>query len=165
MTKVNQKQTGRHKEVAFFNKHSYATLHQRAVEETDISDSSSDDDANNGIFCNTSSSGSSTPAKLLFTKEDTLYLRQDYEGQSFYDLVNPVDEMLGEEYTGPPLHRTSLLTSTALLQHNQNLSPQQNEPSAALNSQLASSVSGSTRLPGVSHDRTLEEESSCMARH
>ena len=31
--------------------------------------------------------------------------------------------MTCEEYTAPPLHRTSLLTSTVLLQHHQNLSP------------------------------------------
>ena len=109
--------------MASLNKQSYATLHQRSAEETDISDSSSDDDAGNGIFGTTSSSGSSAPEHLVFTQEETLYLRKGYEGQSFYDLMNPVDDMLGEEYTAPPLHRTSLLTSTALLQHHQNLSP------------------------------------------
>ena len=123
ITKVNQKQTGRHKEVASLNHHSYAALHQRSAEETDISDSSSDDDADNGIFRTTSSSGSSTPAHLVFTKEETRYLQKGYDGQSFYKLVNPVDDMLGEEYTAPPLHSTSLLTSTALLQHHQHLSP------------------------------------------
>ena len=45
--KVNRGQTGRHKKVASLNKHSYANFHQRSAEETDISDSSSDDDADN----------------------------------------------------------------------------------------------------------------------
>jgi hypothetical protein len=67
ITKVNRGQAGRHKEVASLNKHSHAILHQRSVEETDISDSSSDDDADNDIFGTTSSSGSSTPAHLVFT--------------------------------------------------------------------------------------------------
>jgi hypothetical protein len=117
VVKVNRGQTGRHKEVASLNKHSHANFHQRSAEETDISDSSSDDDADNGIFRATSSSGSSTPAHLIFTKDETRYLRTGYEGQSFYDLVNNVDDMLGEEYIAPPLHHTSLLSSTALLQH------------------------------------------------
>ena len=117
ITKVKRGQTGRHKEVASLNKHSHANFHQRSAEETDVSDSSSDDDADNGLFRTTSSSSSSTPAHLVFTKKETRYLQTGYEGQSFYDLVNNVDDMLGEEYIAPPLHRTSLLSSTALLQH------------------------------------------------
>ena len=64
--------------MASLNQHSYATLQQRSAEETDISDSSSDDDAGNGIFGTTSSSGSSTPAHLVFTPEETRYLRKGY---------------------------------------------------------------------------------------
>ena len=95
ITKVIRIQTGRHKEVASLNQHSYATLQQRSAEETDISDSSSDDDAGNGTFGTTSSSGSSTPAHLVFTPEEARYLRKGYDGQSIYDLVNPVDDMPG----------------------------------------------------------------------
>ena len=95
---------------------------RRSVEETDISDSSSDGSAENGLFRTTSSSSSSTPAHL-FTQEDTPYLRQSYDGQPFYDLINTVDDMLGEEYTKAPLHRTSLLASTALLQNDQDVPP------------------------------------------
>ena len=76
ITKANRTQTGRHKKVASLNKQSYATLHQRSAEQTDISDSSSDDDAGNGIFGTTSSSGSSTPAHLVFTPEEALYLSE-----------------------------------------------------------------------------------------
>ena len=47
----------------------------------------------------------------------TCYLQKGYDEQSFYELVNPVDDMLGEEYIAPPLHHTNLLNSTALLQH------------------------------------------------
>ncbi len=117
ITKVKRGQTGRHHEVASLNKHSHAIFHQRSAEETDISDSSSDDDADNGTFRTTNSSGSSTPAHLVFTKDETCYLQKGYEEQSFYDLVNPVDDMLGEDYIAPPLHHTNLLNSTALLQH------------------------------------------------
>ncbi len=117
ITKVKRGQTGRHHEVASLNKHSHAIFHQRLAGETDISDSSSDDDADNGTFRTTSSSGSSTPAHLVFTKDETCYLQKGYDEQSFYDLVNPVIDMLGEEYIAPPLHHTNLLNSTALLQH------------------------------------------------
>lgn len=116
ITSVNRQQDGCHKEVASLTTQSYATLHRRSVEETDISDSSSDDGAEKDPFRTASSSGSSTPAHLLFTKEEILYLRQCSNGQSFYDLI-------GEEYTEPPLHQTSLLTSTALLHHNQDMPP------------------------------------------
>jgi len=90
------------------NKYSHDIFHQRLAEETDISDSSSDDDADNGISRTISSSGSSTPAHLVFTKDETCYLQKGYDEQSFYDLVNPVDDMLGEEYIAPPLHHTTL---------------------------------------------------------
>jgi hypothetical protein len=53
----------------------------------------------------------------VFTKDETCYLQEGYDEQSFYDLVNPMDDMLGEEYIEPPLHHTTLLNSTALLQH------------------------------------------------
>ncbi len=95
---------------------------RRSVEETNISDSSSDGSAENGLFRATSSSSSSTP-EHLFTQEDTPYLQQSYDGQPFYDLINTVDDMLGEEYTEAPLHRTSLLASTALLQNDQDVPP------------------------------------------
>ena len=123
ITTVNRGQTRRHKEVASLKKHSHAVFHQRSAEETDISDSSSDDDADNGISRTTSSSGSSTPTYLVFTKDEMRYLQKGYEGQSFYDLVNQVDDMLGEEYTAPPLHHTILLNSTALLQYHPQLPP------------------------------------------
>ena len=48
--KVNRGKTGRHTAVASLNLQSHANFHQRSAEETDISDSSSDDDADNGIF-------------------------------------------------------------------------------------------------------------------
>jgi hypothetical protein len=117
ITKIKRGQIGRHHKVASLNKYSHDIFHQRLAEETDISDSSSDDGADNGIFRTTSSSGSSTPAHLVFTKDETCYLQEGYDEQSFYDLVNPMDDMLGEEYIEPPLHHTTLLNSTALLQH------------------------------------------------
>ena len=90
---VNQEPSRRHSKVASLQDKDHAALTSKAVDETDISDASSDYSV---IGYELPAIGSSsTPAHLLFTAQETSFLNKGSNGALFYAHVKPVGDMLG----------------------------------------------------------------------
>ena len=93
---VNRESSRRHSKVASLQDKDHAALTRKAVDDTDISDASSDDSAIGYALPTTGSS--STPAHLRFIAQETSYLQKGSSGALFYAHVKSVDDMLGEVY-------------------------------------------------------------------
>jgi hypothetical protein len=104
--KVNQEPSRRHSKVSSLQDKGHTALSSKTVDETDISDASSDESVIGYELPPTNTS--STPAHLRFTAQETTYLRNGFNGALFYAHVRSVDDLLGEVYVAPPLHAAPL---------------------------------------------------------
>jgi hypothetical protein len=118
---VNWESSRRHSKVASLQDKDHAALTRKAVDDTDISDASSNDSAIGYALPTTGSS--STPAHLRFTAQETSYLQKGSSGALFYAHVKSVDDMLGEVYIAPTPHTGSVLAGTTLLQRARTVPP------------------------------------------
>ena len=119
--KVNQELSRRHSKVSSLQDKGHAALSSKTVDETDISDASSDESVIGYELPPTNTS--STPAHLRFTAQETSYLRNCSNGALFYAHVRSVDDLLGEVYIAPPLHAESALAGPTLLQRARTVPP------------------------------------------
>ena len=115
---VNREPSRRHSKVASLQDKNHTALTSKAVDETDISDASSDDSAIGYALPTTGSS-----SHLRFTTQETSYLHKGSSGALFYARVKSVDTMLGEVYIAPPPHTGSVLAGTTLLQRARTVPP------------------------------------------
>jgi hypothetical protein len=118
---VNRESLRQHSKVASLQDKDHAALTRKAVDDTDISDASSNDSAIGYALPTTGAS--STPAHLRFTAQETSYLQKGSSGALFYAHVKSVDDMLGEVYIAPSPHTGSVLAGTTLLQRARTVPP------------------------------------------